>query len=66
MQPEVAEAVDIPVAPFVYLVLGSDLAPPLLQEWPVFPAGRVLGIAPPAAGSRPGRHTSARGVSGRS
>jgi len=26
-----AEVVNIPVAPFVYLVLGNDLAPPLLQ-----------------------------------
>lgn len=66
MQPGAAEAADIPVAPFVYLVVGNDLAPPLLQEWPAFPAGMVLDIAPLAVGSRLGRHTSAREVSGRS
>jgi hypothetical protein len=66
VQPGAAEAVGIPVAPFVYLVLDNDLALPLLQEWPAFPAGMVLDIAPPAVGSRSGRHTSARGVSGRS
>ena len=30
-QPEAAEVVDIPVAPFVYLVLDNGLAQPLLQ-----------------------------------
>ena len=29
-QPEAAEAADIPVVPFVYLVLDNDLAQPLL------------------------------------
>jgi len=65
VQPEAVEAVDIPVALFVYSVPGNDLARPLLQVWPAFPAGRVLDTARPVVGSRSGRHTSAREVSGR-